>query len=253
MDFEEWLTREGLSGPSIQKFLDALKGPLAMFFDLQYLGAGSLCDITDLDLFNKITERIESDSEFQIRNKRGANIYSATLEKYREFLTAAGKSVNREELGPHRHNLQDLGMRHSAESYMPFDQSDGTLKILSDIVKRRGENQFRQNLLRIYVGKCAITGSNFFEILEVAYITPFLGSDTNRPCNGLILRSDIHTLWDLGLVAIDPQKLTIWIHPSITDAAYRSLDGAAPFIPKLDTDRPSGEALARHWATAHVN
>ena len=252
VNFEEWLTITGVPTPSIKKFMDAINGPLSMFFDLQYLGAGSLCDIRDLAIFNKINEKFESDKDFQTRNKRGNNIYRETLEKYREFLISLTTSSVGKELGPHLDQVRRIAESRSVPPYMPFDQNYGVVQILSDVIRRRGEHEFRENLLNIYNYQCAITGSNLIGLLEVTHITPFPGSDCNRPQNCLILRSDIHTLWDLGLIAIDPKQFNVWVHPNITDSAYRALVGTIPFIPKMDADRPSSDALQKQWSITQL-
>src|ERR1700722_13744752 len=43
-------------------------------------------------------------------------------------------------------------------------------------------------------------------VLEAAHITPYMGASTNSLLNGLLLRADIHTLFNLGLISIDPDR-----------------------------------------------
>lgn len=53
-------------------------------------------------------------------------------------------------------------------------------------------------LLKAYGGKCAITGCDVLEALEAAHIYPLQGVATNDASSGLLRRSDLHTLFDLG-------------------------------------------------------
>jgi predicted restriction endonuclease len=77
--------------------------------------------------------------------------------------------------------------------------------IEDDVIKvaiktRRGQPAFRQALLTEYKGTCCITGCKIEAVLEAAHIIPN-GDETNYSVyNGLLLRADVHTLFDLGLL-----------------------------------------------------
>ena len=64
----------------------------------------------------------------------------------------------------------------------------------------RAPHKFRDALIGAYAGRCAITGCSVLDILEAAHITPYLGPDTNHVTNGLLLRADLHTLFDTCLL-----------------------------------------------------
>lgn len=125
----------------------------------------------------------------------------------------------------------------------PNDSQDPRERALRAVVARRGQAQFRQALLQRFRGACAITGCAVVQILEAAHITPYCCAASNDVCNGLLLRADIHALWDLGLVAVDPDELTTWVSPTITDPAYRALHGQAFAQSPATYVRPSLEAL----------
>jgi predicted restriction endonuclease len=76
------------------------------------------------------------------------------------------------------------------------------------IVECQGQPAFWDALLQAYERQCAITGCTVLQILEAAHIMPYMGKPTNRVDNGLLLRSDLHTLFDLGL---------IWNKPGLHD------------------------------------
>jgi hypothetical protein len=71
---------------------------------------------------------------------------------------------------------------------------------------------------------------------------PYRGAEDNHLTNGLLLRADIHTLFDLDLLGIDPDSLTITLHPDVqSDENYAALEGAA--LRCLQNRRPSIAAL----------
>jgi putative restriction endonuclease len=82
--------------------------------------------------------------------------------------------------------------------------------------------------------------------LEAAHIMPYRGLQTHHPGNGLLLRADLHTLFDLGLIAIDGATMTVLVAPSLLNSAYASIAGKTLREPHQAAFRPSSEALAFH-------
>ncbi|MFZ3173400.1 MAG: HNH endonuclease [Thiobacillus sp.] len=152
--------------------------------------------------------------------------------------------------GPLAKELTDQESKESPESFDPTSQTDARDKVLREIVRRRGQRAFRSKLLRIYGGRCAITACSIEAILEAAHVTPYLGPDTNKAGNGMLLRADIHTLWDLGLVAINPASMTLWVSPNLVGSEYEIFNGTTPFAPQNPENRPSIEALKAQWTLA---
>lgn len=149
--------------------------------------------------------------------------------------------------GPLAKELADYESKETAESFDPNSQSDARDKVLREIVRRRGQRAFRTKLLRIYGGRCSITNCNIEAILEAAHVTPYLGPDTNKAGNGMLLRADIHTLWDLGLIAINPESMKLWVSPNLVGSEYEKLNNTPPFLPEVLENRPSLEALKAQW------
>nr|WP_262905451.1 HNH endonuclease [Hymenobacter nitidus] len=133
---------------------------------------------------------------------------------------------------------------HSA--FNPASVRDGREWVLASIVRRRGQSAFRKSLLEAYSGACAITGCKVEPLLEAAHIIPYLGPSTNYTQNGLLLRADIHTLFDLQLLAIDPISLVVELSPDLAGSEYATLNGKAIFLPALEANRPSVDALRAH-------
>lgn len=91
------------------------------------------------------------------------------------------------------------------------------------IAKRRGPVILRQRLLEAYQGRCAMTGCDVEPILEVAFLQPNQFMQSNDPACGLLLRADIHTLFDLYLILVDPETFQIMVAPNLRNTIYGSL------------------------------
>lgn len=130
----------------------------------------------------------------------------------------------------------------------PASILDGRRRTVSAIVRRAGQPAFRRTLLEAYGGRCAITGSDAGETLEAAHITPYRGLETNHPANGLLLRADLHILFDLGLVSIDTTTMTVLVSDRLIGTVYAALAGASLRLPVDMRYRPSTAALEQHRA-----
>jgi hypothetical protein len=119
-------------------------------------------------------------------------------------------------------------------------------QVVDGIIRRRGHPNFRKGLLAAYDFKCAITSCDATDALEAAYIVPYRGRLTNDPSNGLLLRADIHTLFDLGKIAVDTRSMTVIVADDMLDTNYRILAGRPLRYPKKESQRPSTESLDLH-------
>lgn len=161
---------------------------------------------------------------------------------------------NVSELHPHKPLAQIELLAANTEqqnSFDPSNEQDGRERIIASIVRRRGQIKFRRSLLEAYDGKCAVTDCAITEILEAAHITPYLGDATNCVSNGILLRSDIHTLFDLGLLSVDTQNMSILIAQKLKNhSEYNQFEGAKIRLPHHANLMPSVAALdqQRIWA-----
>ncbi len=109
---------------------------------------------------------------------------------------------------------------------------------------RRGQAGFRAHLLRKFGECCAVTGPAPLVTLEAAHLYSFAEIGKHDDAGGLILRSDIHKLFDRGLLAVDPISLRVNLSPSIrTSQAYSDMHGSR-LIAKLG-------ATERRWLRVH--
>jgi len=146
---------------------------------------------------------------------------------------------------PDRAPLSEPDTPDSTGSYQPgfADQRD---RILRSIAVRKGQAKFRKGLIRQYGASCMLSGCALTDIVDAAHIWPYRGADDNNPENGLLLRSDLHTLFDLDLLGIEPHGLQIMLHPSVAAAGYATFSGRQ--LTCAGTFRPSLAALQLRWA-----
>ncbi len=124
--------------------------------------------------------------------------------------------------------------------------SDARTQAIRAIAIRRGQPAFRRSLMRAYGQKCAITGCSVPYVLEAAHIMPYMGLHTNHVQNGLLLRADLHTLFDLGWLSVLPNTYTVMVSPELEGSAYAAYHGKRINLPERKADWPSESALASH-------
>lgn len=82
-------------------------------------------------------------------------------------------------------------------------------------------------------------------IVEAAHIRPYFGAETNVVQNGLLLRADIHTLFDLGLISISKDRRLL-VSTRLQGTEYEALAGKELMLPASKSDYPSELALEWH-------
>jgi putative restriction endonuclease len=135
--------------------------------------------------------------------------------------------------------------------------SDGSFtRMFSDPVlarRRLGQGGFRILVTDTYQRRCAITSEHTLPVLEAAHIKPVTQGGEHLVSNGLLLRSDIHTLFDRGYVTVTPDyKFRVskrlnddWQNGKI----YYSQDDQRINLPTDPTCRPDRQLLEWHADT----
>lgn len=114
---------------------------------------------------------------------------------------------------------------------------------LAAIKVRRGQADFRERLLRAWKSQCVVTRSRVVGLLEAAHIEPHAEGADYRTSNGLLLRADVHTLFDLGLLSID-EFMRVHLADEVKASEYRQYDGyQIERRPDAGADAPSIDAL----------
>lgn len=112
-----------------------------------------------------------------------------------------------------------------AETFDPMSVEDARRRIDAQIIARQGGQRFRKGAITGFGGKCAISECAIAAVLEAAHIVPFLGAQTNTYDNALLLRADLHTLFDRELLQIDPATLTVQLDSSLMGSTYADFAG----------------------------
>lgn len=109
-------------------------------------------------------------------------------------------------------------------------------------------SSFRSTLLEVYNRQCAITGFDVVQALEPAQIYPYYKKGkTYKVENGLLLRADIHKLFDLYQIAVHPETMEVSIAPELEGTGYGELKGKKLRLPEDKNLWPDKKMLERHY------
>ncbi|MFJ5695084.1 HNH endonuclease [Arthrobacter sp. NPDC093125] len=110
---------------------------------------------------------------------------------------------------------------------------------------RLGQGVFRRELLAKLGAVCAFTGRAPVAALEAAHLYSYAKAGEHHRHGGLLMRRDLHRLFDLGLIAVHPKTLTIDVAPSLSGyPLYQELSGR-PL--KVKATQGQTEWLKEHW------
>lgn len=112
---------------------------------------------------------------------------------------------------------------------------------------REGQQRFRQQLVDAYEGRCAVTGMRTAKVLQAAHILDYRGTQSNAVQNGLLLRSDVHLLFDSYLIGINPDTYRVEVGGQVRDEEYAALEGKQLVLPKDRCLRPNEQYLAAKY------
>lgn len=115
---------------------------------------------------------------------------------------------------------------------------------------RLGQASFRIVVTDAYSRRCAASGERVLPVLQAAHIRPFGQGGMHEVQNGILLRSDLHTLFDRGYITVTPEhKLEVSrrIHEEYENGKeYYALNGRKILLPNRSTDVPKKENLQYH-------
>ena len=138
---------------------------------------------------------------------------------------------------------QPLAVRETPE----FDSRYGA-PVLRPV--RLGQGTFRAKVIDAYERRCVITNERTLPVLQAAHIKPYSLLGPHLPENGLLLRSDLHTLFDQGYVTVAPD-LRLLVSRTIREEFengrdYYKLEGRPIRPPEPGNPLPSPEYLEWH-------
>lgn len=133
-----------------------------------------------------------------------------------------------------------------AESFAPVDRfGKPTL-----IKPRLGQGAFRVGIVQAYGKQCGLTEGRVLPALEAAHIKPYSSGGDHELVNGILLRKDIHSVFDAGYATFDDQ-LKFVVSSKVKDVfnngnEYRRLHGHSLRVPDDKSQRPSIEQIRWH-------
>ena len=150
----------------------------------------------------EVVDKFSNMSENELFNK----VMSLINNNAREALTILENRTNNNEWGEARND--DVNVLHQFARKI-----------------RKGQPRFRKNLIELFSGKCVITNCSIIEVLEAAHIVKHSISGINHSSNGLLLRSDIHSLFDTNKIKINPNSFKVEVDDSLKNSNYWQYNG----------------------------
>jgi putative restriction endonuclease len=141
--------------------------------------------------------------------------------------------------------LEATGAVAASEPLLPGGYADPTL-----VRRRIGQGTFRVAVTQAYQRQCAITRERALPALEAAHIRPFAETTEHYVRQGLLLRSDVHRLFDRGYITVTPDLRVEASHRMKDDFNdgdnYVRLHGSTIWVPERPELQPDPEVLAWH-------
>lgn len=90
---------------------------------------------------------------------------------------------------------------------------------------REGQADFRADVVENHGMRCCVTGVDVPRVLQAAHLAPYAVSRDHSKANGLMMRADLHLLFDDDLVCIDPRTMTLMVSSTLDGTDYAELRG----------------------------
>jgi putative restriction endonuclease len=119
------------------------------------------------------------------------------------------------------------------------------------LLPRLGQGSFRILVTDAYERRCALSGERTLPVLDAVHIKPYSVHHRHEVSNGMLMRSDLHRLFDEGYITIDPLDRRIQVSGRIREEfengkEYYKLHGKPVRDPKQAIYRPKVENLEYH-------
>lgn len=186
-----------------------------------------------------------------INKKRNSHLYSfmdqAEMESFSEVLEHGEKEEALDFVAGYWNKSQDL-LRVKAEIDSSPD-ADERSRTLVEMVRRKGQDDFRRKLIEAYGSECAITRYNAVGALQAAHITSYFGPKSQCVSNGILLRADLHLLYDSYQLAINPETMRVELSEQLKRTTYKELGNKELKLPKDKSLRPSEKRLFSKYSS----
>ena len=119
------------------------------------------------------------------------------------------------------------------------------------VLPRLGQGLFRMLVTDVYERRCAITGERTLPVLDAVHIKPYSVVKKHEVWNGLLLRNDLHRLFDKGYLTVEPIDRRVLVSRRIKEEfengrEYYRLEGTTIREPRVSSFRPNVENLEYH-------
>ena len=148
-----------------------------------------------------------------------------------------------------------IQMRFRSQPVLQVQVGDGSVSWSNPVAirQRLGQGAFRILVTDSYQRRCAITGEKALPALDAAHIRPVTEEGKHRIDNGLLVRSDIHRLFDKGYVTVTPDykfRASRKLKDDFNNGEeYFRLNGNSIWLPKASDAKPNREFLEWHSDT----
>jgi putative restriction endonuclease len=171
--------------------------------------------------------------------------YTGSLVSYKHMASVDDQTIVQRVL----RNLE-LTPSTSQVHEMPFYSPDYTPQYALREV-RQGQGTFRVEVTDAYHRQCAVSREHSLPVLEAAHIIEWSDTHTNDVTNGILLRADIHKLFDAGYVTIDPDGYRFVVSKRLKEdydngKEYYLLHGTRILLPEDPNAWPNMERIKSH-------
>jgi putative restriction endonuclease len=138
-------------------------------------------------------------------------------------------------------------------SDLPFDLDepvDERRCVLAMQVVRDGANLFRESVGAAWGNRCAISKISVPQVLDAAHIYPYKGPATDNLRNAILLRNDLHTLFDAFMLSLEyiGDVLTVRISRKLGNTPYTKLEGKTIRLPVDPFHQPADKVVRHHFS-----
>lgn len=195
---------------------------------------------------------------------RAIHVTEAFRRRYRDMIAIwqAEEARQREETEPTPSTMtpppqvvavDGPGLSDATDPFADLNLDDLPPEAFPDAVRnsrstREGQMEFRGQLIKAYRG-CAVTGTAVVAVLEAAHIIPYqlCGAHGQDVRNGLLLRADVHRLFDAQLLGfrVKGERFIVEVAPSLQNTRYGKFEGRELYLPSDQALWPSRSALKK--------
>lgn len=130
---------------------------------------------------------------------------------------------------------------------LAVDGGDERMRAFTHSVRREKQDSFSEAVRSAYNNSCAISGVKLRNVLQAAHIDDYRGRRSQIVQNGILLRTDLHQLYDANLLGISPNGYKIELSEEARLSAYGTLEGQEITLPAKKAFWPDKDLLDCHY------